>query len=199
VAKTIRFGDLVRTYGRPEPVTLWTDPKRDPRISKAIRENRVLTVHQEPTSKKKDFGEIGFYKTPFASYFVFPRPLPKNDTSRVIGINYQLAEEASTVGRPLPKQRTIKARKTKHAVANLSAKPGLAKRPKPKLKSYNIVVRRTATLDAAIDIKAENEESARAQAAEMAKRKRFELTKAVLKVEVIAATVRNNGTLRSAH
>jgi len=71
-------------------VTLWTDPKHDPRMSKAIRENRVLTVHQEPTSKKKDFGEIGFHKIPFASYLLFPKPLPEKSEARVVGINYQL-------------------------------------------------------------------------------------------------------------
>src|SRR5947208_569040 len=123
--KTIRFGDLVRNYGRPEPVTLWTDPKHDPRISRAIRENRVLTVHQEPTSKKKDFGKIGFHKIPFAAYFVFPKPLKEDKTARVVGINYQLAEEAEPIGKPV--REITKGQGGRKARA---AKP--AKKPQPK-------------------------------------------------------------------
>ena len=54
MGKTRRFGDLVRESGRPEVVTLWTEPKKDRAFSKAIRENRVLTVESDPTSKRKD-------------------------------------------------------------------------------------------------------------------------------------------------
>jgi len=47
MGKTVRFGDLVRESGRPEVVTLRVDPKKDPSFSKAIKENRVLTVLTE--------------------------------------------------------------------------------------------------------------------------------------------------------
>lgn len=89
--KTVRFGDLVRQSGRPEALTLWTDPK-------AIRENRVLTVIQEPTGKKKDFGQIGFHRSASALYFVFPHPLVQRGDGRVVGINYELAEDAEPEG-----------------------------------------------------------------------------------------------------
>jgi hypothetical protein len=89
----IRFGDLVRRSGRPEAVTLWLDPKKDRSFSKAAKENRIVTVVQDPTSKRKDFGQIGFHKHPHAQYLVFPRPLPKDGNSRIIGINYALLEE----------------------------------------------------------------------------------------------------------
>jgi hypothetical protein len=46
--KTLRFGDLVRNSGRPETIALWTDPKKDRTLTRAIKENRVLTVIQEP-------------------------------------------------------------------------------------------------------------------------------------------------------
>ena len=91
---TIRFGDLVRESGRPRVVTLWTDPKKDRPFSKAIRENRVLTVHTDPASGRKDYGEIGFCREPGALYLVFPERLPKEPKARIVGINYQLAEEA---------------------------------------------------------------------------------------------------------
>src|SRR5213080_50404 len=144
--KTVRFGDLVRNYGRPEPVTLWTDPKHDPRISRAIRENRVLTVHQEPTSKKKDFGEIGFHKIPFAAYFVFPKPLKEDKTIRVVGINYQLAEEAEPIGKPVREitkgqgGRKARAAKLAKKTEPKAEKPKI--KPEPKLKSYEVLLRR---------------------------------------------------------
>ncbi len=185
MAKTIRFGDLVRNYGRPEPVTLWTDPKHDPRISKAICENRVLTVHQEPTSNKKDFGEIGFHKIPFAAYFVFPRPLPKDTSSRVIGINYHLAEEARAVSKPLRNFRKTKLPKAKAESPKAQKKPKPEPKPKPLVKNYTVVMRRTATSETAINVKAENEERARTRALEIVKGKRFPLNKAVLKAEVV--------------
>ena len=94
MGKTIRFGDLVRESGRPEAVTLWIGPKKDRSFSKALRENRVMTIHSDPSSHQKDFGEIGFHEEKGATYLVFPRALPKARDSRVVGINYQLAEDS---------------------------------------------------------------------------------------------------------
>ena len=91
---TIRFGDLVRGSGRPRVVTLWTEPKKDRSFSKARCENRVLTVHTDPASGRKDYGEIGFCREPGAFYLVFPERLPEKRKARIVGINYQLAEEA---------------------------------------------------------------------------------------------------------
>jgi hypothetical protein len=73
MAKTMRFGDLVRVSGRPEAVTLWTDPKKDRAFSKAVRENRVLTINEDPRRTKKEYGQIGFHRSDNATYFVFPR------------------------------------------------------------------------------------------------------------------------------
>jgi len=95
MAKTVRFGDLVRDCGRPEVVTLWIEPNKDRAFSKAVRENRVLTVETDPTSRRKDFGRIGFHHVHGAIYLVFPRALPKEKDSRIVGINYQLAEDAA--------------------------------------------------------------------------------------------------------
>ena len=89
--KTRRFGDLVRESGRPEPITLWLGPKGDRAFSRAIHDNRVLTVQMEPG--KRDFGRIGFHQVPGAMYLVFPRTLPKDPASRIVGINLQLLED----------------------------------------------------------------------------------------------------------
>ena|SRR5436190_4361451 len=90
-----RFGDLVRNAGRPKVTTLWTKPEKDRALSRAIHQNRVLTVIQEPG--KKDHGIIGFRTLPGAVFLVFPRPLPQRLDARIIGINYQLVEEPLTL------------------------------------------------------------------------------------------------------
>lgn len=85
----IRFRDLVKTAGAPEPKSLWTDPKNDRDFMRAVKQGRVLTVVQG--SKRKDFGELGFHQHPGALYFVFPKPLPVEE-GRVVGIKYDLDE-----------------------------------------------------------------------------------------------------------
>jgi hypothetical protein len=92
--KNVRFGDLVRNSGRPTVHSLWTKPGRDKEFMQALKRNRVLTVVQDPTSKRRDYGEVGFHQQHGASYLVFPRPLPKTGGGRVIGINYQLLDDA---------------------------------------------------------------------------------------------------------
>ena len=78
--KRLRFGDLVRNSGRPQPLTLWTKPEKNGTLKRAIKGNRVLTVIQEPG--KTDFGTIGFHVRPGASYFIFPRGLPRVEMPR---------------------------------------------------------------------------------------------------------------------
>ena len=100
--KRLRFGDLVRNSGRPQPLTLWTKPEKNGTLKRAIKGNRVLTVIQEPG--KTDFGAIGFHLQPGASYFIFPRALPRAENARVIGINYQLVEPDA---KPLRRKRVV--------------------------------------------------------------------------------------------
>jgi hypothetical protein len=91
--KEIRFSKLVQKGGKPEPMTLWTKPKDNPAFMNAINENRVVTVFQKPTGTKKDFGLVGFHQEQFATYLVFPKPLPKLGEVHVIGIKYDLLQE----------------------------------------------------------------------------------------------------------
>src|SRR5262245_8159211 len=91
--KKIRFGDLVRNSGRPKTLTLWTEPESNKELQRAIRGNRVLTVHHTNAGKKRDVGEIGFKKESPAIYLIFPRALPARSNEPVIGINYDLLEE----------------------------------------------------------------------------------------------------------
>src|SRR5690242_13529462 len=91
--KEVRFRKLVDVSGKPQIVSLWSDPKRDRDFMKAIKEHRVLTVIQEPRTHKKQFGKPGFHQDPRASYLIFPKPLPVDPESRVIGISYDLTAE----------------------------------------------------------------------------------------------------------
>ena len=91
--KTIRFGDLVRTSGRPHTLALWSGPKKNPELQKAIRARRIMTVHQENVGTKRDFGLVGFHPDPLSSYLVFPRRLQAKVGERVVGINYALLDE----------------------------------------------------------------------------------------------------------
>jgi hypothetical protein len=175
--KTIRFGDLVRNSGRPEVVALWTDPKRDWQFSKAVRENRVVTVIQQPTSKRKDYGKIGFDQQAFASYLVFPRPLPAANHARVIGINYELIEESTALD------------PVKDGVARSKAKPAQHKPavpPLPKQKTFSVVVRRTARVELAFTIRASSKSAARIEALKTAKHQFFDLSKAVFHEELVS-------------
>src|SRR5690242_18090224 len=91
--KEIRFGELVSRAGKPEVVSLWSDPRQDRGFMKAVRDNRVVTLIQQPVIKKKDFGEIGFHRDPRAAYLIFPKPLPKGEASHVVGIKPELMAE----------------------------------------------------------------------------------------------------------
>lgn len=97
MAKKVRFGDLVRNSGRPRVITLWTKPEKIPSLTAAIKQNRVLTVIQEPS--KTDYGMIGFQLHPGALHLIFPRALPC-ENARVIGMNYQLVEEPAITDAP---------------------------------------------------------------------------------------------------
>jgi hypothetical protein len=92
--KQIRFGDLVRNSGRPHTLTLWTAPEKNTELQKAIRSNRVLTVHRPNVGTKRDFGTVGFLPGGEAIFLIFPRRLEVDKGQRVIGINYALLEEA---------------------------------------------------------------------------------------------------------
>ena len=170
--KKILFGDLVRNSGRPQTVTLWTDRKKDKGLAKAIKENRVLTVTQEPTSKRKDFGRIGFHEEPHSAYLAFPRALPRETEARVIGINYQLVEEPEVSDQA--------------GKVSAKAKPKPVK-TKPVEKKFHVRVRRMATVERNFQVPAEDRAAAERKAVELARAEPFEVTKARMNEEIVRA------------
>jgi len=184
MGKTIRFGDLVRNSGRPHVVTLWVDPEKDRSFSKAIKENRVLTVHADPASHKKEYGSIGFQREQGATYLVFPEPLPK-EQSRIVGINYDLTEESPPPPRDMVARIHLKPKKRKEEAKPAKAdKPIKAEPPKPALKTFDLVVHRTAVLEETERIKAVSEKAAKKACLATMKNKPFDVRQAAVRVEI---------------
>jgi hypothetical protein len=174
VSKTVRFRNLVRVSGRRQAATLWVEPKKDPIFSKAIRERRVLTIRSDPKAHRKDYGLVGFQKQPGATYMIFPKPLLVERASRIIGIDYNLAVEPAVNG-PMVSQWRKNYPKRKKVWAS-----------KPPKRSFDVVVRQTATMEQSLRIKASTEEEARTTALARANRKRLNLSRSVQKAEVLS-------------
>lgn len=85
----------------------------------AAKENRVLTVHQEPTATHADFGAVGFDERKSATYLIFPKSLVAFSDARVVGIKYKVLEDASFVTSPAP--RLSKEQKQQLAKSNARA------------------------------------------------------------------------------
>jgi hypothetical protein len=169
----IRFRDLVKMAGTPEPKSLWSDPKNDRDFMRAVKQKRVLTVVQE--SKRKDFGELGFHQHPGALYFIFPKPLPAEE-GRVIGIKYDLAEP----GEPADVVSSAELNRA----AKKSAKSRKPEQPKPVVKTFQVAVRRVAMMETSLAIDAYSQAEARAKAVELMKRAAFDLSNAEIESEI---------------
>lgn len=168
-AMEVRFRKLVDKAGRPQIVSLWTNPKRDRGFMKAVKEGRVLTIIQEPRSHKKDFGRPGFHQDPHASYLVFPKPIAVSPESRVIGISYELAVEPR-VRDPLPKGSRV--------AHSPKAGPGRT------AKAFNVIVKRTAVIETSVEVQARSMAEARGKALSSVKMEPFDGSKAVIKNEL---------------
>jgi hypothetical protein len=159
MGETIRFSEVVKRAGAPEVYLPLSEPKRDRHFMRAVREDRVLSLKQEPTGKKKDFGIVGYLRERHVSYLIFPKPLTRLKGQRVVGIKYDALRETSLI---TPKPNTMaRGRSTKPA-----APP---KKPKPRPKRFAAIVRLTATNDVQITVEAMNEKEARTKAVSAAR------------------------------
>jgi hypothetical protein len=126
--KTVRFTQLVKSSGHPVPVTLWTAPEDDRDFSKAIKGQRVLTVIQRTVGAKADYGLVGFFKEPLATYLVFPKKLEDPAETKVVGIKYEQLAEAKPKG-PVHKPKEpppgvkMRAQVQKHSDAPKPSEP----------------------------------------------------------------------------
>ena len=146
MGQSIRFSELVKTSGPPRMAIFWTNPRSDRTFSKAIRENRVLTVKQENVGNKTDYGTVGFHQEKNVSYLVFPKPLPNLRNTRVIGIKYEMLVRSEN--------------------ANALAPSKIITSPKPvkiKSKEFRATVRRTAFWETNMEVMARNKTEAKAK------------------------------------
>ncbi len=156
---TVRFSEVVKVIGKPEVYLPLSDPKRDRNFMRAVREERVLSLKQEPTGTKRDFGTVGYLPERHVSYLIFPKTLSAFSGQRVIGIKYDTLSEAS-----------LSTPKANPATSSQSTKVKAPPKPKPRPKSFTATVRLTATNEVEVTVEALNEKEARTKAVEAALR-----------------------------
>jgi hypothetical protein len=120
---TIRFSKIVEAAGKPVVHVLWVDPAKDAVLHKAIKTNRIMTIHQESTGTKTDYGIVGFEKNVPGQILIFPKSLKRFADHRVIGVKYDLLEwpavpksKEASLPRPPKHPGKNKLQKTKIAV-----------------------------------------------------------------------------------
>lgn len=91
--KSVRFTELVKSAGKPEAYTLWLDPKKDGTFQRALKQHRVLSVHQETVGTKADYGNVGYEGDKRAQILIFPKSIQRFAGARVIGVKYDLLEQ----------------------------------------------------------------------------------------------------------
>jgi hypothetical protein len=158
--KTARFKDLIEKCGTPEAYTAWVDPKRDPHFQAAWRENRVLTVQQNPAGQTKDFGVVGFHKENNAAYLLFPKPLTEFEGRKIVGIAYD------AVYTP-PRGPIVKPSAGRK-------KP--APRATPGTKTFTVTIRITAELEYNETVNATSSAAAREEALKAAESRDLDLS-----------------------
>ncbi|MGV3663460.1 MAG: hypothetical protein ACO1TE_25030 [Prosthecobacter sp.] len=108
--KTVRFSQVVTKCGRPVVHDQWVALEKDAPLKKAVKENRVMTVHSHTVGAQKDHGEVGLAKRKGQQVLlIFLRSLGAFAEKRVVGINYDLLKETTAKAAKKPKQ--AKARK----------------------------------------------------------------------------------------
>jgi hypothetical protein len=183
--KQIRFANIVKASGRPHPATLWVDdPDKDPAFKKAIEENRILTLNQDNAGAKADSGVIGFHKGPTATYLIFPKALAMAEGTRVIGLKFDLLDEAPVtdpvqITEPPPRKK-IEHVKTVEPEPDPKPEPEpeppkahKAKKEKPpaeKTPIFKVTVQFTATVKRDIEVEAKSASAAIALALKQAEK-----------------------------
>ena len=186
MGKTIRFGDLVRSSGRPQFVTLWTAPEKDHRVSRAMKESRVLTVLEEPG--QRPHGLLGLHPGPHSMFLVFPRRLELDPKARVVGVNYALAKHPEVRDPIVVPDRRHKTKPTQTARHKplTEVKPKPAALPEPVKKTFTVRLRRVAVIEETRKVEAEDRVDAERQALKSAQAQRFDIGKAVVRGEIVS-------------
>jgi hypothetical protein len=98
---TVRFSKVLEACGKPDIHLLLIDPAKDKTLQAAIKSDRVMTIYQQ--SGSTDHGVVGFEQGRSRQFLVFPKPLKSFQGQRIVGIKYELLEDA-----PGPKKEPAK-------------------------------------------------------------------------------------------
>jgi hypothetical protein len=98
---TVRFAKVLEACGKPDIHLLLIDPAKDKTLQVAIKADRVMTLYQQAGGT--DHGVVGFEEGRSRQFLVFPKPLKPFIGQRVVGIKYELLEDA-----PAPKKESAK-------------------------------------------------------------------------------------------
>lgn len=112
--KTARFAQVVSKCGRPVVHDQWLTPEKDATLKKAVKDNRLMTVHIHTVGSQKDHGETGLTKGGQRVLLIFPKTLRAFDGRRIVGIDYGLLKEEPQAARQKAKAH---AKKEKDAPA----------------------------------------------------------------------------------
>lgn len=126
--KTARFAELVKQAGAPEVHRLWVAPAEDKTLQSAIRQHRVVTVHQQLRGGKKDSAAVGFHEEPSAQYLIFPKSVQRFTDRRIIAIDYDLL--AADPAKP-ERRGAAKARSQPKAAAPKPVAETVQRAPEP--------------------------------------------------------------------
>jgi len=171
--KQVRFGKIVEAGGKPEAYLAFSDPDKDASFMRAAKESRVVTIKQDPTSTRKDFGTVGYLKEKYATYLIFPKRLREFSGQRVIGIDYSILQSADVRigGKVRAPRKQLESKKQKTTSAAIpkpeppKPEPKLKpEKPKPQPKRFTVEVQITTVDRKQIEVTAWNQAEAKANA-----------------------------------
>jgi hypothetical protein len=140
---TVRFSKVLEACGKPDIHLLLIDPAKDKTLQAAIKSDRVMTLYQQ--SVGTDHGVVGFEQGRSRQFLVFPKPLKPFLGQRIVGIKYELLEDAPAPKKEATKKESVKpsdkpagepaaakkrpesAKQADRQVPTLLSKPGSAK------------------------------------------------------------------------
>jgi hypothetical protein len=103
---TVRFSKVLEACGKPDIHLLLIDPAKDKTLQTAIKSDRVMTLYQQ--SVGTDHGVVGFEQGRSRQFLVFPKPLKPFLGQRIVGIKYELLEDAPAPKKEVTKKETVK-------------------------------------------------------------------------------------------
>ena len=171
----MRFAEVIQKAGAPDLVYLWSDPAKNRDFQFAIRQDRVMTLHQPSVGSRKDFGVVGFHPGKGVSYLRFPKPLTEFKESRIIGIKYDLLNSPPTTG-PRVKPKATSARPFKPYIWTASQSQV------DHQQKFTVTLRFTAKEDVTTEVGADSRKAAIEAAKRQAKVPQFSAERIATKV-----------------